>query len=77
MRVVYRKIPSVACPYCGAIVKGEKINYSELKQLFNKKYSPIPIQLECRNGHMFVVFIYPEKGRVKISDISESIKVKR
>ena len=67
----------MACPYCGAKVSGQKVNYTQLKELYDKKFSPIPLQVICPNHHTFIVYAYPDKGRVKISDISESLPVKR
>ncbi|MGQ4832875.1 MAG: hypothetical protein ACP6IS_03115 [Candidatus Asgardarchaeia archaeon] len=77
MRSLIRSLPTVACPYCGAKVSGHKIDYSKLKELYERKFSPIPIQVACPNNHLFIVYAYPDKGKVKVSDISETLPTKR
>ena len=75
-RGLIRRVPMFSCPVCHAIIKDYKVNYSELKDIYEKNGSPVPYFLTCRNGHKLLVYLYPLRGKVKVRDVVQLHEVK-
>ena len=58
-----------ACPVCNSIIRGYKVDYSELKNSFTESGSPVPYYFTCKMGHKLLVYLYPFKGKVKVRDV--------